>query len=109
MARMTRVAGALVRWGLGACALCLILLALYVSLGRQLLPMVSDYRPALVARASQALGMPVSIGRLEGTWGGLAPIVVAQDVTLGAGPSALHLDRVRVVPALWRSLASLQP
>lgn len=109
MARVTQVAGALVRWSLGACALFLILLALYVSLGRQLLPMVSDYRPELVAKASQALGMPVGIGRLEGTWSGLAPVLVAGDVTLGSGPGALHLERVRVVPALWRSLVNRQP
>jgi hypothetical protein len=42
MARLTQVASALVRWSLGACALCLILLALYVSLGRQLLPAGGD-------------------------------------------------------------------
>ncbi|WP_263260391.1 YhdP family protein [Pseudomonas sp. RIT-PI-S] len=109
MARLTQVVGALVRWGLGACALCLILLALYVSLGRQLLPMLNDYRPVLASRASQALGMPVEIGRLEGAWGGLAPVLVARDVTLGSGPGALHLDRVRAVPGIWRSLVSLEP
>lgn len=109
MARLTQVAGALVRWSLGACALCLILLALYVSLGRQLLPLIGDYRPELVAKASQALGMPVGIGRLEGAWSGLAPVLVAGDVSVGSGPGALHLERVRVVPSLWRSLVSLRP
>ena len=109
MARLTQVAGALVRWSLGACALCLILLALYVSLGRQLLPMLSDYRPTLAAKASQAVGMPVDIGRLEGAWSGLAPVLTARDITLGSGPGALHLDQVRVVPSLWRSLITLAP
>lgn len=109
MARLTQVAGALVRWSLGACALCLVLLALYVSLGRQLLPLVGDYRPELVAKAGQALGMPVSIGRLEGAWSGLAPVLVAGEVTLGSGPAALHLERVRVVPAIWRSLVNWRP
>ncbi|WP_426149803.1 YhdP family protein [Pseudomonas sp. DC3000-4b1] len=109
MARLTQVTGALVRWGLGGCALYLILLALYVSLGRQLLPMVGDYQPALADKVSQALGLPVSIGRVEGSWVGLSPALVAQDLTLGTGPDALHLDRVRVVPALWRSLTTLKP
>jgi len=109
MARLRQVASVLVRWGLGACALCLILLALYVSLGRQLLPMVSDYRPVLALKASQALNMPVEIGKLEGTWGGLAPIIVAHNVSLGTGAGALHLEQIRVVPALWRSLITLEP
>lgn len=109
MARLTQVVGALVRWGLGACALCLIVLALYVSVGRQLLPMVSEYRPALAAKASEALGLPVEVGRLEGAWAGLAPVLTVHDVTLGSGQGAVHLDQVRVVPGLWRSLITLTP
>ncbi len=44
MERLIRVLAALTRWGLGACALIAVLVALYVSLGRELIPLVAEYR-----------------------------------------------------------------
>jgi uncharacterized protein YhdP len=44
MERLTRILAALTRWGLGLCALVLVLMALYVSLGRELTPLVAEYR-----------------------------------------------------------------
>ncbi|WP_455923554.1 YhdP family protein [Pseudomonas putida] len=104
MQRVTRLLGALTRWGLGLCALLSVLVALYVSLGRQLVPLVDQYRYEVQDKATQALGEPVSIGSLDGRWSGLAPILLARDVTVGEGDSALRLDQVRVVPDLWASL-----
>jgi len=49
----------------------LILAALYVSLGRQLVPLVAEYRTELQERVGTALDMPVTLGRLEGRWEGL--------------------------------------
>nr|WP_256737565.1 YhdP family protein [Pseudomonas sp. dw_358] len=92
------------RWGFGLCALLLILLALYVSLGRELTPLIAEYRAEVEQQAEQALGLPLSIGSLEGRWSGLAPILLAHDVMVGKGSSVLRLDQVRVVPALWDSL-----
>ena len=66
MASVSRFLGALTRWGLGLCALVLVLVALYVSLGRQLVPLVDQYRDDVQDKATQALGLPVSIGSLEG-------------------------------------------
>ncbi|WP_277960894.1 YhdP family protein [Pseudomonas sp. RIT-To-2] len=108
MAFVTRWLGALTRWGLGLCALVLVLVALYVSLGRQLVPLVDQYRDEVQDKASQALGLPVSIGSLEGRWSGMAPVLLAHDVMVGEGDSALRLDQVRVVPALLASLRSRQ-
>ncbi len=68
MGRLPRIVATLTRWGLSICALILILAALYVSLGRQLTPLVAEYRVDVESRASTALGMPLSIGRLEGSW-----------------------------------------
>jgi len=104
MERLTRILAALTRWGLGLCALVLVLMALYVSLGRELTPLVAEYTTEIETRASAALGMPLHIGSLEGKWRGFAPVLLAHDVTVGDGANALHLDQVRAVPDLWTSL-----
>lgn len=96
MERLTRILAALTRWGLGLCALVLVLMALYVSLGRELTPLVAEYRADIEDKASAALGMPLQIGELEGNWSGFAPILLAHDVMVGDGANALRLDRVRV-------------
>ena len=75
----------LLRATLGLCALLLVLAALYVSLGRELVPLVAEYRDEVQARAQAAVGMPLSIGHLEGGWSGFDPILTAHDVQLGDG------------------------
>ncbi len=62
MERLSRFVAALTRWGLGSCGLLLVLLALYVSLGRQFVPLIAEYRADVEAKAQAALGMPLSIG-----------------------------------------------
>jgi len=108
MERLTRILVALTRWGLGLCALVLVLMALYVSLGRELTPLVAEYRVDVETKATEALGMPLQIGKLEGNWSGFAPILLAHDVTVGEGANALHLDQVRAVPDIWQSLLARQ-
>ncbi|ROM98721.1 YhdP family protein [Pseudomonas brassicacearum] len=104
MDRLIRILTTLTRWGLGLCALLLVLAALYSSLGRELIPLVAEYRADVEAKAREVLGMPLHIGRLEGRWSGMAPILLAHDVVVGDGANALHLDQVRVVPNVWASL-----
>ncbi len=104
MERLTRFVAGLTRWSMGLCALLLVLLALYVSLGRQLVPLVAEYRADIESKAQAAVGLPLSIGSLEGRWHGLAPVLLAHDVRVGEGASALLLDKVQVVPDLWASL-----
>jgi uncharacterized protein (TIGR02099 family) len=104
MDRLTRILAALTRWGLGLCALALVLMALYVSLGRELTPLVAEYRAEVEAKAGAALGMPVHLGELEGNWSGFAPILLAHDVMVGEGANALRLDQVSAVPDVWASL-----
>ncbi|MFK3798623.1 YhdP family protein [Pseudomonas sp. NPDC088444] len=108
MERLTRFLAALTRWGLSLCALVLVLIALYVSVGRELVPMVAEYRADVELKAQQAVGMPVSIGKLEGTWSGFAPIFTARDVMVGQGAGTVRLDHVRAVPDLWASLKARQ-
>jgi uncharacterized protein (TIGR02099 family) len=104
MERLIRVLGALTRWGLATCALLAVLVALYVSLGRQLIPLVAEYRADVELKAEQALGLPVHVGALEGRWSGLAPVLRVRDLQLGEGADALRLDEVKLVPDLWASL-----
>ena len=104
MERLIRFFAALTRWGLGLCALLLVLAAVYVSLGRELTPLVAEYRAEIEAKAQAAVDMPVHIGSLEGRWSGFAPVLLAHDVMVGEGSSALRLDQVEVVPDMWASL-----
>lgn len=104
MQRFFRLLAGCLRGLLGLCALSLMLLALYVSLGRELVPMVAAYRPDLEAQARETLGMPVSVGSLEGGWAGFSPLLVAHDLLLGEGAGALRLDHVRMRPDLLQSL-----
>jgi len=109
MARLALAFATLLRWSLGLCALGLVLAALYVSLGRQLVPLVAEYRQEAQTRASEALGMPVGIGALEGHWRGFAPLLTVRDLRVGEGEQALVLEQVQVVPDLLGSLLAWQP
>lgn len=104
MERLIRLFATLTRWGLGLCALLLVVIALYVSLGRELTPLVAEYQAEVEAKVQQAMGLPVQIGSLEGRWSGLSPILLAHDVTVGDGANALRLDQVSVAPDMLGSL-----
>ncbi|MNZ40084.1 hypothetical protein D3C78_575890 [compost metagenome] len=106
MERLIRILGALTRWGLGLSALLLVLVALYVNLGRELVPLVAEYRAEVETKARDTLGIPLRIGSLEGGWSGMGPVLMAHDVVVGEGANALYLDQVRVVPDVWTSLLS---
>lgn len=84
----------------------LVLAALYVSLGRQLVPLVAEYRVEVQQKAQAVLAMPVQVGRLEGSWEGFAPRLLAHDVLLGEGDNAMRVDRIAVVPDLAASVWS---
>ena len=109
MERLIRWLGSLTRWALLCAALVAILLAVYASLGRFLVPLVAEYRGEVQAKASQALGVPVRIGALQGRWSGLTPTLDGRDVVVGEGERVLHLDQVSVKPDLWSSLLAGEP
>ncbi|MCI8209060.1 hypothetical protein AUC61_05865 [Pseudomonas sp. S25] len=104
MGRLTRFFSLLTRWGLSLCALVLVMAALYVSVGRELTPLIAGYRVEVQSKAQAAIGMPLAIGSLEGSWRGFSPVFVANDVMVGDGASAVRLDEVRAEPDLWASL-----
>lgn len=108
MEQLARGFAWLVRAALGLCALALVLAAFYVSLGRELVPLVAEYRLDAEDKALEALAMPVQIGALEGLWQGFSPVLTAHDVAVGEGAGALQLDQVRVVPDVLGSLLARQ-
>jgi uncharacterized protein (TIGR02099 family) len=108
MERLAHGVAWLLRTALGLCALILVLAALYVSLGRELVPLVAEYRLEVEDKAREALAMPVQVGGLEGVWQGFSPVLTAHDVTVGEGAGALQLDQVRVVPDVLGSLLARQ-
>ncbi|MFP5420356.1 MAG: YhdP family protein [Gammaproteobacteria bacterium] len=108
MQALARWTALLLRTALGLCALALVLAAFYVSLGRELVPLVAEYRLEAEDKAREALAMPVQIGELEGLWQGFSPVLTAHDVALGEGAGALQLDQVRVVPDVLASLLARQ-
>lgn len=83
-----------IRWMIGTVAVLIIVLALIVSIGRQLIPLVAEYRADVEARIAEATGIPTHIGALQGDWHGLAPRIVATDVQLGDGDNPVRLDAV---------------
>lgn len=79
---------------LWALSIVLIVLALLISLGRQLFPVLAEYREDIAAQMQSALGVPVQIGRIEGTWVGFLPRLIAHEVHLGTEGQELRLGAV---------------
>lgn len=103
-----RLINSLLRLCLGLLAAGLVLAALYVSLGRELAPLFSDYRESIERRASDALGAPLRIGRLTARMNGFLPELVAHDLVLGDAPG-LRVGELRLRPDLLGSLLHWQP
>ena len=68
MSRLLALLLAFLRRCLWLGAIGLMLLALYVSLGRQMVPLVAEYRAEVQDQARSFLKMPVELGSLEGHW-----------------------------------------
>ncbi|SEL63848.1 TIGR02099 family protein [Atopomonas hussainii] len=97
------------RVGLTVAAVLVVLLALYVNLGRQFIPLVAEYRDDLDRLLSEQLQTPVSIGEVSGHWEGFAPVVRLKDVSFGEGDERLSFKRLRIMPAVWDSLLARKP
>jgi len=98
----------LLRFITSLCAFGLILLACWVSLGRELMPWTGDYRGKVETLISQATGEPVQIGRLEGRWQGFAPIFTAHQIEIGEGNERLSLKQLELRPDILGSLLALK-
>lgn len=72
----------------------LVLLALYTSLGRQLIPLIETQTENVEEVLSTQLGLPVSIESLEGDWEWFSPIVNANNIFLGDAENTLYVKRL---------------
>ncbi|MDO6681994.1 YhdP family protein [Oceanobacter sp. 5_MG-2023] len=74
----------------------LVMTALYTSAGRQLIPLVESWHPDIEQQLTQQLGQPVVIGKVEGDWRYLSPIVRLRDIVVGVAPDQVSLRRVEL-------------
>jgi uncharacterized protein (TIGR02099 family) len=99
------------RWlGRGLFAAWLLFVVLLLVLRYSILPRVGDYQAEIEQAATQAVGQPVKIGRIEARWRGLNPDLVLDDVALfdHQGQPAFSLARVESVLS-WQTLWRLRP
>lgn len=92
----------------------LLLAALYVSLGRQFVPIVADYQAELVARAEQATGRAIELKDLTGEMQGAQPVFTLRGLTVHAeadpaSPVLFALDHVVARLDVFASLWQRQP
>lgn len=75
--------------------LLLVLLALYASLGRQYIGLVSRYQSDIFVQLEGLTGIPLAAEKLEGSWSGLSPVLNVSQLDIGNG--AIIIDQARVV------------
>lgn len=88
-------------------ALSIAAMAVLLTMRYWVLPDIEKYHNDITLLASRAIGMPVTIGKIEADWRGLRPHLVFRDVRLldEQGQSALVLQRVDNVVS-WMTLPS---
>ncbi|MFZ2268736.1 MAG: YhdP family protein [Azonexus sp.] len=98
----------LLGWSLFGLWLAFAVLLLVLRYG--VLPQVGAYQAEIEQAASNAVGQPVRIGRIEARWQGLNPDLVLSDVQIAdrQGGPGLQLARVESVLS-WQTLWRLRP
>lgn len=71
----------------------LVLLALYTSLGRQLMPLLETKKPEVESWLTTKLNLPVTMSSLQGDWQGLSPVLRIKDLNI-AGEQGLAFKQV---------------
>jgi uncharacterized protein (TIGR02099 family) len=93
-------------------AVALVLVAAYVSAGRQFMPAVSGYVSFFEEQVFERTGVPISVESLVGDFEGFNPILRVNGMTLltgadsenTAGGNALYLQRATVIVDIPRSI-----
>lgn len=74
--------------------LILVLITLYVTIARQLVSWVSEYKFHLQETLSETLNTPVTIGSLQGSWDILSPTITVNNVHIGNQEQKLEADQL---------------
>src|SRR5690554_99145 len=93
----------------GALFLAIVLLAVYVSLGRQLTPLIGNYTQWIEQRLSLMLDADVSITAISGEWHGFSPHFELYGLQIrgteaDGGAAAMSLERVAIAADIPASL-----
>ena len=98
----------LLAWTSFALWLCFVVLLLVLRY--LVLPSVGNYQPEIERAASEAVGQPVKIGKIEARWRGLNPELVLDAVQVldAQGEPAVTLNSVESVMS-WQSLWRFRP
>jgi uncharacterized protein YhdP len=88
----------------------LIVVALYVSIGRILVGSLDSFRAPITNFAIQQLKVPVRIGKLSGSWSYLDPTINIDALEIGesANPT-IRLEKVRLTLDSFYSFLELSP
>lgn len=91
----------------------LVALALYVSLGRQLAPMIGNYTGEVEQRLSDLLGADIEIDSIDGEWERFGPRFEIRGLRIaarnGGDAEPLLLEHVSIAPDMPASLRQLRP
>lgn len=83
----------------------LMLVALYVGLGRQVMAHLHDFEPEIETALTRAFGKPVDLSGLSGQWQGLDPVVRVGNLRVGReGQTGASLGQLRIRLDSWASL-----
>ncbi len=84
--------------------------AAFLVLRYGLLPDINHYKPRIEQEMSRALGLQVSIGKIDADWSGLRPELTLTQMVLRQANNAVALEVPRVQSTLsWWSLPLLAP
>lgn len=93
---------------ISCCLLLLVLVTLYVSIARQLIVWVSDYKFQLQNTLAETLKTPVTIGDLKGSWDILSPTLTAYNVHIGNQEQNLEVDQLTLEIDIPQSILNWQ-
>ncbi len=91
----------------------LVLLAAYVSAGRQFMPAISRYSEFLENQIFEATGIPVEVGSLTGSFSGFNPVIQVNGLRMAVSDNrysedeqdnALNFERASIIVDIGRSI-----
>lgn len=91
----------------------LVLLAAYVSAGRQFMPAISGYSDFLENQIFEATGIPVEVGSLTGSFSGFNPVIQVNGLRMAVSDNrysedeqdnALNFERASIIVDIGRSI-----
>ncbi len=97
-------------------AVVVIMIALLVTAGRLLVPLLDDYRQELADNLSEKIGKPLTIGGFSARWHGFGPWLLIRDIDLhnhrrtadNDDPPLAYIDEVELGINLWESMKNGQ-